>query len=251
MSGDERTPTSRDRRFYLWSASFLAVIILAGFARTYYFRGYFHSPQLRPFLHYHGAVMTAWIVLFIVQTVLIARRRVWLHRILGYFGAVLAALVVIMGSAATILAAVREVRAQTALVPLQLNVLALELTQMALFGVLVGIALRYRRRPDLHKRCMLLATLCMLPNPELRMMPFIHNNLLYLTIWSAQIFLFVAIDAIRNHRIHPAFLRAAIAANLALYAVQFGSTTDTWRHFASSIITERPQVAFCKMESCR
>lgn len=237
MPVDAPSPALRERRFYLWSAAFLAVTTLAGFTRTYYFRGYFHSPELRPFLHYHGAVMTAWIVLFLVQTVLIARRQVRLHRILGYFGAFLAVLVVIMGSAATILAAAREVHAHSPFANLTLNVLALELTQMAFFGALVGIALWYRRRPDLHKRCMLLATLCMLPNPQLRIMPFLHSNLLYLTIFSAQIFLFVAIDAIRNRRIHPAFLRGAIAVTLALYAVQFGSTTDAWRHFASRIIT--------------
>jgi len=236
MSVDAPSPALRERRFYLWSAAFLAVTTLAGFARTYYFRGYFHSPELRPFLHYHGAVMTAWIVLFFVQTVLIARRHVTLHRTLGYFGAFLAVLVVIMGSAATILAAAREVRAHSPFANLTLNVLALELTQMTLFGVLVGIALWYRRRTDLHKRCMLLATICMLPNPQIRILSFLHSNLLYLAIFSAQIVLVVAVDAIRNRRVHPAFLRAAIAVNLALYAAQFGSTTDAWRHFASRIV---------------
>jgi|SRR5450631_378494 len=237
MALDQRAPALRERRFFLWIASFLAATTLVGFTRTYYFRGYFRSPQLRPFLHYHGAVMTAWIFLFLVQSVLIARRRVRLHRALGYVGAVLALLVVIMGSAATIIAAAREVRGHTAYVPLRLNVLALELTQMALFAVFVGIALWMRRRPDVHKRCMLLATLCMLPNPQLRMLPFINNNLVYLALWSAQIFLFVGLDALLNRRLHPAFLRGALVANLALYAAQFASNTTAWRQFASRVIT--------------
>ena len=236
MSLDAPSPALRERRFYLWSGAFIAVSTVVGFARTYYFRGYFHSPELRPFLHYHGAVMTAWIVLFFVQAVLIAGRRVRLHRVLGYFGAFLAVLVVIMGSAATILAAAREVRAHSHFANLTLNVLGLELTQMTLFGTLVGIALWYRRRPDIHKRCMLLATFCMLPNPQIRALPFLHSNILYLIIFSAQVFLFVVIDTIRNHRIHPAFLRGAIAINLALYAAQFWSTTEAWRHFAGRIV---------------
>lgn len=237
MAWDQRIPSFRDRPFYLWMASFLAATTLIGFARTYYFRGYFHSPQLRPFLHYHGAVMTGWIVLFVAQTVLIARHRVRLHRALGYAGAVLAVLVVIMGSAATILAAAREVQGQTMYVPLRLNVLALELTQMALFACFVGIALWQRRHAALHKRFMLLATLCMLPNPQLRMMPFIQSNVEYLMIWSAQIFVVVAIDALRNRQVHRGFLRGAIVANLAMYAAQFGSQTAAWRQFASRIIS--------------
>jgi hypothetical protein len=237
MAWDQHTPALRERRFYLWIAAFLAATTLVGFARTYYFRSYFHSPQLRPFLHYHGAVMTAWIVLFLVQSVLIARRRVRLHRALGYVGAGLALLVVIMGSAATIIAAAREVRGHTAYVPLRLNVLALELTQMALFAIFVGIALWMRRRPDVHKRCMLLATLCMLPNPQLRVLPFINNNLVYLALWSAQIFLFVGLDALLNRRVHPAFLRGALVANVALYVAQFASNTTAWRQFASRVIT--------------
>jgi hypothetical protein len=236
MSVDVPSPALRERRFYLWSATFLAATTLIGFARTYYFRGHFHSPELRPFLHYHGAVMTGWIVLFLVQVMLISSHRVRLHRALGYFGAALAVLVVIMGCAATILAAAREVHANSDEVSLRLNVLGLELTQMVLFAAFVGIALWHRRRSDLHKRYMLLATLCMLPNPQLRMMPFIHNNLVYLAIWSAQIFLVVLIDSFRSHRLHPAFLRGAVVANLALYIAQFGSTTDAWRQFAARLI---------------
>lgn len=214
----------------------MAGTTLVGFARTYYFRGYFHSPKLRPFLHYHGAVMTGWIVLFLLQTVLIARRRVRLHRTFGYIGAVLAALVVIMGCAATVIAAAREVRAHSIYVPLRLNVLALELTQMALFGAFVAIALWMRRRPDVHKRCMLLATLAMLPNPQLRILPFINSNLLYLILWSAQVFLLVGLDAMRHRRVHPAFLGGACFASFALFIAQFVSNTSGWRQFASRFI---------------
>lgn len=226
----------QEHRFYVWAAAFLAATTLAGFARTYYFRGYFHSPHLRPFLHYHGAVMTAWILLFFLQVVLIARHHVQLHRALGYAGAVLAALVVIMGCSATILAAAREVHARSAEVPLRLNVLALELTQMALFATFVAVAMWMRHRPDVHKRCLLLATFAMLPNPQLRMLPFISSNLLYLTLWSVQLFLLVGIDALRNRRVHPALLRGAMASVLALFVAQFASNTAAWRQFASRLV---------------
>ncbi len=184
----------RDRSFYLWVSVFMAVVTFAGFARTYYLRGVFHAEALTLFLHIHGAVMTAWIVLFLLQSLLIATHRVKFHRRLGFFGVSLATLVVILGMTATIHAAAREVRGHTEFVPLQLSVLALETTQLLLFACFVGTAIWLRRKADIHKRFLLLATLCMLPNPEVRMLPFIHNNLVFLLLWSAAVFSFVAIE---------------------------------------------------------
>jgi uncharacterized membrane protein len=214
----------------------MAAATFAGFAPTYYLRGYFHKPELTLFLQIHGAVMSGWILLFLVQSLLIATHRVRLHRRLGFFGAGLAALVVMLGVAATLMAAAREVRGQTDFVPLQLSILALELTQMLLFGWFVAVAVVRRQQRDVHKRYMLLATLCMLPNPEVRMLPFIHNNLMILLLWSVVVFGAVGLDAWRAGRLHPAFLRNAVVVNVALYIAYFGSMTSTWRYFASKLV---------------
>jgi len=230
------TPAARERHYYLSTAALIAVITFAGFARTYYLRGYFHTRALTFFLHIHGAVMTGWIALFFVQSLLIASRQVRTHRYLGVFGGFLGVLVVALGSTATLMAAAREVRGHTDFVPLQLSILALELTQMLLFAYFAGTAIYLRRRPDVHKRYMLLATLCMLPNPEVRMLPFIQNNLVILLLWSVVVFAFVAVDAMRSGRIHPAFLRGAAIANAALYLAYFGSATAGWRYFASHLV---------------
>jgi hypothetical protein len=58
----------------------------------------------------------------------------------------------------------------------------------------------------------------MLPNPEVRMLPFIHNNLVFLLLWTAAVFALVAIDAFRSGRVHVAFLRGAVIANAFLVA---------------------------------
>jgi hypothetical protein len=230
------TPNHRDPRFYLLASAFIAIITFAGFARSYYLRGVFHSQALTLFLHIHGAVMTGWIVLFLLQSLLIATHRVRLHQRLGLFGVLLAALVVILGMTATIHAAAREVRGHTEFVPLQLSVLALETTQLSLFAWFVGTAIWLRRKADIHKRFLLLATLCMLPNPEVRMLPFIHSNLVILFLWSAAVFSFVAIDAVRAANVHIPFLRGAVIANLLLYSAYLGSTTNAWKHFASQLV---------------
>src|SRR5688572_12309923 len=87
-----------DRPLYLLAAIVVPLIVLIGFARTYYLKGFFATPPIPSrFVHFHGIVMTAWVALFIVQVSLVATRRTKTHQRLGVLGAVLAALVVVVG----------------------------------------------------------------------------------------------------------------------------------------------------------
>ncbi|HEX7720969.1 MAG TPA: hypothetical protein VF397_02350, partial [Pyrinomonadaceae bacterium] len=53
--------TNKDRRLYIWFAALMPLIVLAGFARTYYLKGFFGTPSLPGLLvHLHGLVMTTW-----------------------------------------------------------------------------------------------------------------------------------------------------------------------------------------------
>jgi hypothetical protein len=54
-------------------------------------------------VHIHGLVFTSWVLLFLAQTILVATDRTDLHRKLGAGGAVLAALLLIMGTTTAIL----------------------------------------------------------------------------------------------------------------------------------------------------
>ena len=90
--------TGKDRRLYIWFAVFMPVIVLAGFARTYYLKGFFGTPALPGLLvHLHGIVMRSWVVLFVTQVSLVATGRTRTHQRLGVLGAVLAALVIVVG----------------------------------------------------------------------------------------------------------------------------------------------------------
>ncbi|HEV2617498.1 MAG TPA: hypothetical protein VGU63_12910 [Candidatus Acidoferrales bacterium] len=79
-----------DRRFYTWVAVAAALVVFAGFARTYYLKEFFGTRSLALLLHVHGLVMTLWFLLFLVQVRLVAAHRTDLHRRLGVFGALLA-----------------------------------------------------------------------------------------------------------------------------------------------------------------
>ncbi len=77
MAATPRVPGRvNDRRLYILAAILTPLIVLAGFARTYYLKPFFDTPDIAGrIVHLHGIVMTAWVVLFIVQVSLVATRR--------------------------------------------------------------------------------------------------------------------------------------------------------------------------------
>ncbi len=92
--------SNRSRYFQIISVTLL-VILLTGFAPTLYLRAAFDSPAIPLYLHVHGAIVTCWFILLVVQTSLIAIRRTDIHRRIGVAGAILACSVVIAGPMAT------------------------------------------------------------------------------------------------------------------------------------------------------
>ena len=143
-----------------------------------------------------------------------------------------------MGSTATFLAARREVRAHSELVSGVLTVLALELTQMFLFASLVAVSVWFRNRSDYHKRLMLLATLCMLPNPLVRLfiLAGLGSNIVILSFWALLVTVVVLLDSMRNRGLHPAFGFAASTTVAFLYLGYFGSLTPIWQRFAANAV---------------
>ena len=143
------------------------LVVFAGFARTYYLRPYFGTNALTPLLHLHGVVFTSWLVLLLAQTALVAANRTRVHRRLGVAGAVLAALMVFVGCATAIIRAkIIEVPPGS---PSPLAFLTIPLGDMLVFAVLVGAGFYFRRRTDVHKRLMLLATVAILPAATARL----------------------------------------------------------------------------------
>jgi hypothetical protein len=142
-------------RFYPQIALVLALFVFIGFSRSYYFRFLTDLPPMATLVHLHGIVFTAWLVLFAVQTRLIAAHRADLHMRLGLAGLGLAVCIVVLGVATTFhTAAVPRVR-PSGLSPQQFAIVPL--VSITLFALFVGLGAALRRRPGLHKRLMLLA----------------------------------------------------------------------------------------------
>lgn len=150
-----------DRQFYGAMAVAMGLTVFAGFAPTYYLRFFAGGPTattnggpFTPLIHVHGALFTAWVALFIVQTALVSSRRVAVHRRLGVAGAVLAAAMLVAGTSTAIATAARGL-APPGVDPLAF--LAIPIFDMVLFATFVTTALARRRNKEAHKRLMLLA----------------------------------------------------------------------------------------------
>ena len=226
----------KDRRLYIWFAVFMPIIVLAGFARTYYLKGFFGNPPLPSLLvHLHGLVMTSWVVLFVTQVSLVATRRTRTHQRLGVFGAVLAAIVIVVGVLTAIVAAARGATPG----PPALQFLVVPLGDMLVFAILIGTALYLRRRLDIHKRLMLLAAVNLLP-PAIVGIPlhFIETGgpLVFFGLTDLCLLACVAFDTIKNRRLHPVFLWGTLlfVASQPLRLMLAG--TDIWMRFATALV---------------
>ena len=229
--------------FYLSVSLMFLALVFWTFARTFYLKALFKTPPLPTLLHVHGAVMTGWVVLLVVQSGLVAVHRIQWHRRLGVFGAAWAVLVVIFGTTTTIHAAVREVRGHTAFARPQVVITSLDLVQMVLFAGLVFIAIRWRRRTDYHRRLMLLTIACMLPDALARLPvsfmtseDFMKNVFILMGI-DAFVILCVGIDTILHRRLHPAFGWGALAILGAFHVAFHFVNTPAWIAFGSRLVS--------------
>jgi hypothetical protein len=229
--------TAKDRRLYIWFAVLMPLIILAGFGRTYYLKGFFGNQPLPGLLvHLHGIVMTSWVALFITQVFLVARRRTKTHQRLGVLGAVLAGAVVVVGVVTAIDAAARGASPG----PPPLQFLVIPLGDILVFAILVGTSLYFRRRRlDIHKRLMLLAALNLL-TPAIARIP-LHfiaagGPLVFFGLTDLCVLAWVTFDTIKNRRLHPAFLWGTLFIIAAQPLRLMLAGTDLWLRFATALV---------------
>jgi hypothetical protein len=203
-----RTSRVVDHRYYYAVSIGLALLVFAGFARTYYLKELYGARPLPVLLHIHGAVMTLWYALFFVQVRLVATHRVALHRKLGIAGVFLAGLVAVLGTTVSIGLAKRDLLADPdsnrafLLLAFQLFAIVLD------FVILVSLAIYSRRRSDYHKRFMVLAMLSVLGPALTRIpVPFVPNHDISVAILLdiSCVLICVIADTLRNRRLHPAF----------------------------------------------
>lgn len=232
------TAGTYDHVFFSAMAILMAITVFVGFAPSYYLRAFGDRPMVTigglpftPLFHLHGVLFTAFVVLFIVQTTLVASHRVAVHRRLGIAGGLLAVVMTLVGTVTAITAVARGS------VPPGMDppvFLAIPLFEMLLFAIFVGAGLWLRANKAAHKRLMLLAYISIISAAVVRL-PGVQSDLFGDDL--ALLFLLAGIvyDLVTQRRVHPAYVGGAALLVASVPLRLMVSRTETWRAFAELV----------------
>jgi hypothetical protein len=231
-------------RFFLVMALVLFVPVAIGFGPTFFLRPWSGAKDYvgGPFpvhLIVHGSVLSAWYLLFIVQTTLAAAHRLDLHRRLGMIGVGVAVAVVIASIVTLVKFVPRAVSAgipREALVAVEFG----DLAALVLFMSLVAGGVYLRRNAAAHKRLMVLASSSIVgpafatTRPVGRMLePWLPASGLVFTI--ACFLAVVVYDVVTRKRVHPATLFAvglyiglAVVVGFVAFSTNLGTALVEW-----------------------
>lgn len=155
--------TATDRWFYAAASLLLLVLTFIGFRMFYLdgkaFPGRPLTPPIRGILIAHGFSMTAWMILAVVQPALVAFGFKRGHRTLGKIAAALTVVLVLLGVRVSI-EATRVNPPDMIMFGLTMKqFMAIPFLSILTFGAFVFFGVLYRKRPDLHRPLMLMASL--------------------------------------------------------------------------------------------
>lgn len=225
-----------DRRFFAAAAILFPIIILVGFAPSYYLRAAFTAKPLPSLLvHLHGLLMSAWVGLFVTQVYFISSRRVRVHQRLGRWAIGLAAAIVVIG----LVTALRAAKYGSPSMPpnvVPLQFVAVPLFDLVMFVLLFGAAIVYRRRPSAHKALMLLTAINFVPPALARInIPSLQSlgPLWFFGFPAAVALLCLGLETWHYRRFNYVFLAGTLAL-IASYVVRLAlMPTDVWVSFAT------------------
>ena len=224
-----------DKYFYFTMSLLMVAIVASGFGQTVD-ANLFHAAIPRPtILWFHGAAFTAWVLFYVFQSALVRTRNVKLHRSLGWFGTGLGAVMVPLGITTAIAMTRFDIRVLHE--PGVDAFLIIPFYDMVAFGTLLTLAILWRKKPDLHRRLLFLATAGLLDAAFGRFQYLFDTNLFAVCVLAVML-LGVLRDLLVDRRIHRTYLVAlpclTVVYSFAIYT--WRSASPWWMTIAHSIL---------------
>ena len=151
---------SQSGYFYFYMALACTAVAFLGFAPTYWMPLANRSFSASPVVHFHGLLFFAWSLYFAFQSWLAASGRVARHRTIGMIGVSLATAMTIFGFLVSVNAMKRS--AAAGLTDDGIAFAIVPLSGILFFAVVFTLAIAAIRKPETHKRLMLLAGISLL-----------------------------------------------------------------------------------------
>jgi hypothetical protein len=229
--------TTAPRRLYIGLALLAVAIAAVGFWPTYFGPLVAGAAEKTAIVHLHAVVYVGWLAIFVTQTVLAATGRIAAHMKLGRFAIGYGVLLIAVGLLTAFARFALRVRAGEA-ADAQAQLLG-PLLDMLVFAPLFAAAIYYRRKPELHKRLMIVATTSLLIAAAARMQfPAELRLWLVHSIWLAPILLAMAHDFWRQRRVHPVYVMGLVVLLLEGPLVRTAArTSELWLDMSGWLVS--------------
>ncbi len=214
----------------------ILAVVIYGFSHTVR-KNLVHPNPPRPLLLYiHGAVFFGWVLFFIAQSALVRTRNVRLHRSIGWFGVALGATIPLVGVSIAIvmerfhLRVLRDIQSPADLL--------IPLWDMVCFSVAFPLAILWRKRPEFHRRLLLVATCALTAAAWGRVPEQILNPTYFYSGVDLLILFGVVRDLIVSRRVHTVYLYALPAFVLGQTGVMYVVVHQSrfWINIARAIL---------------
>jgi len=223
-----------------------AAVAFLGFAPTYWLPLAHRTFSGSPVIHLHGLLFFTWSLYFVIQTWLAASGRIANHRSIGLIGVSIATAMTMMGFLASVHVMTQSAAIGRADAGIAFSIVPL--SGIAFFAAVFALAIANIRRPEVHKRLMLLAGISILdaavarwfltflappgpPGPPPVPVTIAPAFVAYLLLVIAMVQ-----DRRTTGRVHPVYICGGIALLVVKVLNWPVSTTSAWHSLAGGIL---------------
>ncbi|WP_421774210.1 hypothetical protein [Gracilimonas sp.] len=211
--------------FYISSVLYMSALVIIGFWPTYFSHVFNEFPVRHWSMHAHALIFIGWLLLLLVQISLVASNNVKLHRKLGVAGGFYAILMLIFGVAAAFMLPLERIESGAWTLDRGASFLIHPLGDLVVFVAFFIPALYYRRKSEIHKRLILIASL-MLVFPGIARIGM--EQILTFIVWLFPLLAGATLDIIFRRKVHFLYLLGAAVLVLSVVGRYYISGSGLW-----------------------
>jgi hypothetical protein len=222
----------RTRRVFVPLALLAILMAAVGFWPGYFGPVLAGAKPKTLLVHFHAVIFVGWLAMFATQAALAATGRIALHMKLGPWLFLFGGVLIVTGILTTLGRFEADVASGNS--ALAARRLFAPLRDMAVFTPLLVVGWIYRRRPEAHKRIMLVATNVLLVAAVSRMQ-FLGTPpapWIMLLLWPLPTYIAMVHDFVTKRLVHSAYV-IGVFAMVAMQLVSPFRRTDTWIEFST------------------